>query len=276
MSLMKYPIDPSVDYVFKNLFGVKNHAHLLIDFVNCVLTPKAPICKVEILNPLDEQTNDDGALSVVNIHAIDAHNNAMQVEIQLTSPGVLKDRMMHNWSSLYHQQFSVCKSLNKLKPVHSIWLLTETLFKDHDDYHSHFQPWDKNANLLLTEQMSIHVLELSKWRKPKVLKPLDKWLYFFKYGKRFLNLPLGLKGCKLMEQALDVLKDIAEKEQSYYRYLTHEIVLRHQKSEQHKRDEMDDLKDKLLLQANEIRTLKAKLEDANIEAQQWCIGHRHH
>ena len=46
---MPLGIDPTVDYVFKRLFGDPQNSDLLIHLLNAVLQPKIPIREVKIL-----------------------------------------------------------------------------------------------------------------------------------------------------------------------------------------------------------------------------------
>ncbi len=50
---MRHPIDPTVDGVFRALFGAEANRDLLIHFLNAVLAADlpAPITAVELLNP---------------------------------------------------------------------------------------------------------------------------------------------------------------------------------------------------------------------------------
>ena len=52
---MPLGIDPTVDYVFKRLFGDPQNSDLLIHLLNAVLELPTPIEFVEILNPFLEK-----------------------------------------------------------------------------------------------------------------------------------------------------------------------------------------------------------------------------
>ena len=60
--------------------------------------------------------------------------------------------------------------------------------------------------------MQIHLLELDKWSlKCDDLNDEDKWLYFFKDGKNWTELP-AILGTPEMRQSMSVLKSFSESE----------------------------------------------------------------
>jgi hypothetical protein len=65
MALMPLEIRPTIDLVFKLLFGSPENAALLIHLLNAVLDPKRPIDEVEILNPFKDKTFEEDKLSIV-------------------------------------------------------------------------------------------------------------------------------------------------------------------------------------------------------------------
>ena len=52
----EHGIRPTVDFVFKPLFGSLDNTDLLIHLLDAVLTPKHPIEEVELLNPFNDKT----------------------------------------------------------------------------------------------------------------------------------------------------------------------------------------------------------------------------
>ena len=114
--------------------------------------------------------------------------------------------MLHNWSDIYQAQIGDGDHWRKLKPVISIWLLTENMIKDDNEKHHHFQLWDNANQRLLTDHCSIHVIELKKWKNAHTLLKEDYWLYFFREGKHWKELPDCLKHSGVMRQAMKVMR----------------------------------------------------------------------
>ncbi len=115
-------------------------------------------------------------LSIVDIKAKDGLGVVYQIEVQLSTPSHLANRMLYNWCDLYKTQISGGDSFSDLKPVISIWLLSGRYYKD-EIVHHHFEMFDQRNKVLMTDHCSVHVFELEKWRKPETLQLEDIWFH---------------------------------------------------------------------------------------------------
>ena len=138
---MQHRIDPVVDCVFKALLGAEENRQLLIHFLNAMLGSElpAPIESVEILSPYNERDSSDDKLSIVDVKARDDQGRIYQIEIQLNTHAQLPARMLFGWGSLYSKQLKRGRKYHLLKPSYAIWLLVDSLFREHDDYLHDFQ-----------------------------------------------------------------------------------------------------------------------------------------
>ena len=228
---MKHRIDPTVDCVFKALLGSEENKNLLIHFLNAVIDPPAGrrIAHVEILNPYNDREFLSDKLSIVDVKASDQAGTTYQIEVQVAIHGGLEARILYTWSDVYGSQLKSGEDYTKLKPVISIWVLTGILFKDSDAFHHHFQPWDRQNEVLLNEHCSIHVLELEKWDKDEVELELDRWTRFFRDGRELddAHLPEFMNTLE-MRQAMATLRQFSEKERAYDVYQCRMDYLREQ------------------------------------------------
>ena len=101
---MLHHIDPTVDCVFKAIFGTKGNEYLLIHFLNGLLQLDHPISSLTIENPYNDKQQLDAKLSVVDIMARDQCGHVYQIELQLTSPKHLSSRMSFNLTQLHSRQ----------------------------------------------------------------------------------------------------------------------------------------------------------------------------
>jgi predicted transposase/invertase (TIGR01784 family) len=266
MAMLHY-IDPTVDCVFKAILGALGREHLLVDFLNCVIQPVSSIVEVMLLNPYNDRDVIGGKLSVVDIKARDSLGNIYQIEVQLSSPGYLPNRILHNWSSIYQGQMNEGDRWAKLKPVISIWLLTENVIMNDDTYHHHFQVWDNQHQQLLSNHCSIHVLELKKWQQSKTLLAHDYWLYFFKEAKHWKSLPKCLHNLSMMRQAMKVLEAFSQREKDYHEYQARQNFIRDRDSDKAEREEAqaEVLKEKALREKAEALREKAEAELAQLK-----------
>ncbi|MFT4927652.1 MAG: putative transposase/invertase (TIGR01784 family) [Phenylobacterium sp.] len=230
---MKHLINPTIDCVFKAILGATENTRLLIHFLNGILSPPIPITDVTITNPYNEKKFLTDKLTIVDIKAKDALGTVYQIEVQLSTPGYLRNRMAYTWSDIYQQQLSSGQLYPALKPVISIWLLTENVFTDSEAFHHHFQLFDQLNQQLLTDHCSIHVLELKKWQQPAdvgiKLAAADEWLYFFKEAEHWDKLPGNLNSPE-MRKAMEILEQFSEREEAYHLYQARQNFIREQKT----------------------------------------------
>jgi len=94
---MKLGIKPTVDLIFKAIFGDERHAGITKSFLNDILVeigrPKA--ASLEILNPFRPgHFNSDRGI-VLDVRALDEGGREFQIEMQMRSFSGLPQRMLH-------------------------------------------------------------------------------------------------------------------------------------------------------------------------------------
>ena len=99
-------IDATIDCVFKAILASPGNEYILVHFLNCILQPETAIISVTILNPYNEKEFLTDKLSIVDIKAKDANNVKYQIEVQLSTPSYLANRMVYNWSDMYKTQIA--------------------------------------------------------------------------------------------------------------------------------------------------------------------------
>jgi predicted transposase/invertase (TIGR01784 family) len=127
--LMPLGIHPTVDFVFKLLFGDTRNVDLLIHLLNSVLDLEHPIVEVTILNPFNDKEFDDDKLSIVDIKARDSTGAGYIIEVQTTLPAGLRNRLAYYTSGLYYSQMREGGSYGELRPAISVCFLNDPLFK---------------------------------------------------------------------------------------------------------------------------------------------------
>ena len=225
----------------------------------------------------NERSYINAKLSVVDIKAKDAKGVAYQIEIQLSSPWYIPFRMLYTWGSVYQKQITKGSKYRDLRPVVSIWLLTENIFDDAGDalvqlpdkakhWHHHFQLWDLYHRRLLTEHCSIHVVEINKWTKPETLQPEDIWLYFLKEAKSWKTLP-AIADIPVMRVVMNILEAFSEREHQYLIYEARQDAMREQLTLESDLEEAQAKINQAQARAEEERRLKQEAQAKAIEAQ---------
>jgi predicted transposase/invertase (TIGR01784 family) len=215
---MKHKINPTVDCVFKAILGSEKNKNLLVHFLNAVLEPTELITEIELQNPYNERDFLDDKLTIVDVKAIDENKCQYQIEIQLALHTSISARMLYTWSKIYSSQIKKNDNFSKLNPVISIWLLKDNLFNKIDDYHLPFKLYNQKNDLILNNDIEIHLLQLSKLQK-NIKTEKERWLYLFKEGKNIdVDKPPQELYTKEMRQAMEVLNKFSENQEDYWLY----------------------------------------------------------
>lgn len=202
-------ISPRVDCVFRALLADPNHVERLVDFLNAVLQRPSPIVAVKLKNPIQTSEFVDDGQIVVDVIATDTSGEVFQVEMQSWNHTALKERMLYSWASLYKAQLEKGDPYTSLRPVVSIWLMDQNIFRGATGFHHRFRVNDKDSGLELSPHLEIHVLELDRWRRhPDFAIPakLLGWMRFFAEAETWREVPPDID-TPVLESAMAVLTD---------------------------------------------------------------------
>jgi predicted transposase/invertase (TIGR01784 family) len=171
-----------VDCVAKAILGDAAHPERTVDFLQSVLRADPPIVEVTIENPYSPKEFVQDRQIVVDIRARDASGRVFAIEVQVSAPNYLPERIMYGWSSLFAKQLIAGQPYTVLRPVISIWLLGQALFPDSPHWHHTFRAHDPTRGVTLSNYFGIHTLELCKWAHPmlrfpsiRTFEPLGDW-----------------------------------------------------------------------------------------------------
>ncbi|OQY58857.1 MAG: hypothetical protein B6245_09690 [Desulfobacteraceae bacterium 4572_88] len=180
---------PKLDLVFKILFT--SDTELLADLISSVLglSGNRRIRHVTVRNPIvspDEEITRK--FVILDIHATDRKGRHHDIEMQVSRYEFYPRRALFYACRLYTNQLASGKDYGRLMPVIGIHFLDYVEYPDHDDFRFCFRLRDINhLELVLTEDMTLHLIELPKFGK-KTGKPLKfrnrlwEWLHFFNHA----------------------------------------------------------------------------------------------
>ena len=118
------------------------------------------------------------------------------IELQVVPYHYMPERMLNYWATMYSNKLSSGQSYNVLKPSISILIATFELnqLKDIHNYHTIWNIREKDfPNLILTNNIEMHILEIPKIKNDEILKDeLAQWLKFIenpgnKEVEKFMN-----------------------------------------------------------------------------------------
>lgn len=184
---MKPRIDPKVDFAFKHVFGREQSERALISLLDAVLQPPPgqKITSLELLNPFNEKEALDDKFSVLDIKARDQSGRQFNVEMQMLAYGAFRQRALYYWSRLYQGQMQEGDDYPVLRPTISVCFVDTPLFPELADHHLIFELRERHRQTLFTDQIAVHILELTKFGKAveELATPLDRWLFFLRHAE---------------------------------------------------------------------------------------------
>jgi len=209
-------IDPKIDFAFKRVFGSLDHPRITIHFLNAVLDPVRPITAVEILNPIQDRDRVDAKLAILDVMAQDADDHRYNIQMQTTVPVDLRSRLTYYNCANYVRQLGSGSSYHSLRPAISICVLNRLLFGHVANHHLSFRLRCDQRDLVFTDDLVFHTLELPKFVVPSDnallgLSKLDQWFCFLKLAAdRNVHELAQLLGDDVFEEAAGVLAMISE------------------------------------------------------------------
>lgn len=187
---MPLRIDPRVDFACKKMLGSPDHPVVTIHFLNSILKLDAPIVSVEILNPLIGKDRPEAKVVVLDVLARDSLGRLFNIEMQTRLPLSFANRLLYYNCKNYTRQIGEGDGYGELRPSISICLLSRKMFWQKPDsarwHHSFRLRCDQNVELILTNDLEFHIIELPKYEPSSdniyELPPDEKWVYLFKYA----------------------------------------------------------------------------------------------
>lgn len=217
-------VDPTVDYVFKRLFGNESRVAILCNLLNGAMRfpPGKEVRQVRLLNPFSEKEFKEEKLSILDVSVEDELRRRFNVEMERLPEWVFPHRALYYWADLHRRQLFQGEDYWTIQPTYSLCFLGKSLFDD-AHYHHVFRPLDpEHGNLLLCKDLEMHFIELPKFTlTPELIQSdLERWVYFLKHGASLDSeqLPASLD-TSTIRQALEVLNVFRQNEVEYERYL---------------------------------------------------------
>ena len=180
-SEMPIGIRPTVDFVFKLLFGSPERSRITIHFLNAILGGQRRITKISFRNPILHQETEDDKLAILDILATDEHGRTFIIEMQTSVPAGMRQRLTYYTACLYVDQLYEGENYPSLRPAISICVLTKPIFADDSRLHLDFRLRDSSGTVL-TDDLQVHLLQLSNLavtaQNVFEASPMEQWAYF--------------------------------------------------------------------------------------------------
>ena len=207
---MRQLLDPKLDYIFKNIFGVEKNKRLLISLLNAILDNNPKINEVVLENTEITKILEKDKASRLDIKATSDNNTKINIEIQCRNTGDIPHRAIHYMSNLIPRTLERKESYDKIKVI-SIWILGENVTDRNrpiSEAYMTFQESDNDPYQIMSDCARIIFIELKKFNPQTsgLRELLNAWLSFLKDPIYMDEEYLGIKE---VHEAMETLKYIS-------------------------------------------------------------------
>lgn len=232
---------PTVDYVFKLLFGDINHKDRLISLLSSLI--KIPIEKfkgIEILNTELPKLFEEDKKGILDIRAKMSDGKQIDIEIQVLPTKYMPERTLYYWSKMYTMQAKKGDSYKELKKCITINIV-DYEFLPVKKMHTCYHLVEDDTGHKLTDVIEVHFCELKKLRRDNEICDLNdpsvNWLRFIG-AKTKGEMEMVAHNNEMIKDAFDYLQVISKDEQKRLAYEARQMFLMDQKTrEEEARDE---------------------------------------
>ncbi|HEY6728106.1 MAG TPA: Rpn family recombination-promoting nuclease/putative transposase, partial [Polyangiaceae bacterium] len=177
---MRTTLDPKQDVVFKLLFARASNKRLLIALLTAILEPASPIVDVEVLNPevTKEWVEEKGTVLDILVRLLDGR--LVNLEMQASAQGWRMSRGVYYCARVFASQLNRGQDYEDLNAVVGVFILDFRALPG-ERYHSKFELLELHNHQKLTDDLTIHVVELPKLphqAPPTDGPPVLKWSRF--------------------------------------------------------------------------------------------------
>jgi predicted transposase/invertase (TIGR01784 family) len=174
---------PTVDVIFKRVFGTEKNKACLISLLNAILNLEIEDLTLENTDlPKDLELEKSIRLDVL---ARLKTGERVDIEIQVANEGDTEKRSLFYWAKLYASQQLAGKPYSALVPVYAVFILDFLWLKKNSEFSNTFLLKNKetNENLFTENQMlQLHFIELPKFQETSTIphSNLERWMLFLK------------------------------------------------------------------------------------------------
>ena len=177
-------LNPTNDYVFGRIFGYKGNENITKGLIESITNEKYKSLKIASSVPTIKELQDD-KMGILDIKATADNNSIFNIEMQVAKNQNIADRILWYWSNLYNNSINKGEDYIKTKKAIAILIadfdlsnLTK-ISKFHTSWHIRE---DEFSEIILTEKLELHIIELKKLEvnnnQSVKQKKLTKWLKF--------------------------------------------------------------------------------------------------
>lgn len=166
------------DLVFQRIFGKVGNENITKAFLEKVLGIEIESLTLDTNKRLIGEGLED-KIGRVDVKAILNNGTKVIIEMQVARYKYMAKRLLYYWSQTYIGDLKRGKEYDILNKTIAILISVEELeeTKGIEKYHTKWEiREEENINKKLTEDLEIHVIELSKFKEGQEIRPEDNWI----------------------------------------------------------------------------------------------------
>ena len=175
-------LSPKLDVVFQALFGEVGNEKITKEFIEAIIERK--IEEVDLSkNIVLRRENIEDKMGVLDVIAKIDDKEYVNIEMQVADKDNLIERILYYWARLYTRNIKRGEDYVNLNKTIEVLIVDFEINSLKDvGYHSKWKITEENdRNLILTDDLEIHIIEIPKLKKEKENRKNDellKWIYF--------------------------------------------------------------------------------------------------
>jgi len=193
--------DLTNDITFQRIFGKVGNEDITKGFLEKILGINIESLTLDTNKRLIGNMIND-KIGRVDVKAKLNDGTKVIIEMQVARYKYMAERLLYYWSQTYVGDLKRGEDYEELNKTIAILISVEDLqeTKGIEEYHTKWEiREEKYCNVKLTEDLEIHIIELSKFKEGKERRPEDNWIRFIK-----------AKGADELKKLSEIEKEIEE------------------------------------------------------------------
>ena len=215
-------MSPKVDFAFKELM---RNDFVRIGFLSAVLgIEDVSIKKTTLMNTNLPKQHENEKQGILDVRLTMNDNTEINIEIQLWYMSAWANRSIFYVARMITEQTEINKKYSNIKKCVGISILDFEYIRQCNKFHTVYHFREDAENLMYTDVMEIHVVELPKLPSLNDGTSLYDWVRFIKAETRE-EFEMLAKQSKYLEAAYETLNQISADEEKRHQYLRREVAL---------------------------------------------------
>ena len=170
------------DYVFKRIFGKKGNEDITRSFIEAVTNEYYSDINLED-TPILERDLIENKMGVLDVKVVANKKNDIDIEMQVTKSEYIAERILWYWAKMYASSINKGEGYSSTKKAICIMVADFKIekLKEITNYHTKWNiREEENRNIILTDKLEIHIIELEKLKNKDGKEKLKQWCKFIK------------------------------------------------------------------------------------------------